>query len=198
MGPRSNAAEAVSRAADQGAVYASHAFLPFNLPGYATVAYEIVAQLGQGPGAVFVPTGQGGLLLGMLRGFASMHKNGIIPRMPVMVAVQARACAPLWALQAYGPAGLGFVTENLTIAEGIRVHHPLRGDAVLQSLEQYQGQIVVVDEEQIVHGRDQLAKQGFYVEATSGVVWNAIDQVAQQLPEPRVAVLTGSGLKSAK
>ena len=68
-GPRSNAAEAARRAAEGGMVYASHAYLPFNLPGYATCAYEIVEQLGQAPGAVILPAGQGGLLLGMGRGF---------------------------------------------------------------------------------------------------------------------------------
>ncbi len=198
MGPRSNAAEAVRHAAEQGSIYASHAYLPYNLPGYATAAYEIVAQLGQEPGAVFVPTGQGGLLLGMGRGFASMQQNGLIECMPVMVAVQAGACAPLWALRAYGPAGLGFVSENQTVAEGIRVLHPLRGDAVLNFLDRYGGKVVAVDEAQILPGRDQLAHQGFYVEATSGVVWNAIEQVADQVPQPWVAVLTGSGLKTAR
>ena len=197
MGPRSNASEAVRRAADRGVVYASHAYLPFNLPGYATTAYEIVTQLGQEPGAVFVPAGQGGLLLGMGRGFASMYQSGLIPRMPVMVAVQARSCAPLWALSAYGSDGLGLVAENQTVAEGIRVRHPLRGDAILGFLDRFGGKVVAVDEDKILNGRDQLAHQGFYVEATSGVVWNAIEQTADQLPQPWVAVLTGSGLKTS-
>ena len=45
-GPRTNAAEAVRREAEAGAIYASHAYLPFNIPGYATLAYELVEQLG--------------------------------------------------------------------------------------------------------------------------------------------------------
>ena len=49
-GPRANAAEAVRKAAESGQVYASHAYLPFNIPGYATCAYEIVEQLGRAPG----------------------------------------------------------------------------------------------------------------------------------------------------
>src|SRR5512138_451617 len=35
-GPRSNAADATRRLAEAGATYASHAYMPFNLPGYAT------------------------------------------------------------------------------------------------------------------------------------------------------------------
>lgn len=198
MGPRSNAAQAVQRAAEQGAVYASHAFLPFSLPGYATIAYEIVEQLGEAPGAVFLPVGQGGLYLGMGRAFAAMFQEKQIARMPVMIGVQARACAPLWALWTYGPSGLGFVTESPTVAEGIRVRYPLRGDAVLEWVNQNNGRLMAVDEEDILEGRDQLSRQGFYVEATCGVIWRAILDVADQIPQPIVAVLTGSGLKNAR
>jgi threonine synthase len=198
MGPRSNAAQAVQRTAEQGAVYASHAAMPFNLPGYATVAYEIVEQIGNEPGAVFIPVGQGGLLLGIGRGFLALHKAGVIQSLPVLVAVQARACAPLWALHSYGLAGMNFVTESPTVAEGIRVRHPLRGDTVLQWLERNRGLIVAVDEADILEGRDQLSKQGFYVEATSGVIWKPILDLAEQIPGPIVAVLTGSGLKTTR
>jgi threonine synthase len=197
MGPRSNAAEAVRRAAEDGAVYASHAYLPFNLPGYATVAYEIAEQLEGVPGTVVAPAGQGGLLLGIIRGFVALLKAGVIDRMPVPIGVQARACAPLWALQSYGRAGLAWVAEGQTLAEGIRVSYPLRGDALLQATDLYKGMFLAVDEEDILAGRDALAGMGFYVEPTSAVVWRALGQVAGQVPEPVVLVLTGSGLKWA-
>ena len=196
LGPRSNAAEAVQKAADLGAVYASHAFLPFNLPGYATIAYEIFEQIGTVPGVIIIPAGQGGLVLGIGRGFDAIYKAGQISHMPKIVAVQARACAPLWALFNYGPAGLGWVTEGETVAEGIRVRIPLRGDAVLNFLENNNGRVLSIEEEQIILGRDQLAKQGFYVETTSGVVWSAIETMIGHSAGPIVAILTGSGLKN--
>ncbi len=195
-GPRSNAARAAQRAADEGAIYASHVYLPFNLPGYATLAYEILDQIGGMAGTVVLPVGQGGLFLGIWRGFEAMLKAGIITRMPVMVGVQVRACAPLWAVFAYGAAGLQWVSEGETIAEGIRVSHPVRGDEVLKCLEQGGGEIVAVDEDEVLHGRDQLARRGFYVEATSAVVWGGLAQVIERVPEPVVVVLTGSGLKT--
>ncbi len=195
MGPRSNTAEAVRQAAEDGASYASHAYLPFNLPGYATTAYEIVEQVGAAPGTVIVPAGQGGLLLGMTRGFEALHRAGTIENMPVLIGVQARACAPLWALLNYGRAGLAWVAEADTLAEGIRVTFPLRGDALIQALAEYHGTILAVDEEDILPGRKALAGMGFYVEPTSAVVWNALEQVSGQASEPVVLVLTGSGLK---
>jgi threonine synthase len=195
-GPRTNAAEAVRREAEAGAVYASHAYLPFNIPGYATLAYEIIEQLGDKELSVVVPTGQGGLLLGLQRGFEAMQKAGALQHQPKLIGVQARACAPLWALSAYGPAGLQWVSEGQTIAEGIRVRYPVRGDVVIRAVEASGGMFVAVDEEDIYAGRDELARKGLYVESTSAVVWKAIQTIRGNVPEPIVAVLTGSGLKN--
>jgi threonine synthase len=195
-GPRTNAAEAVRREAEAGAIYASHAYLPFNTPGYATLAYELAEQLGDRAFSVVIPTGQGGLLLGVWRGFEALIKAGMMQQMPKLVGVQAHSCAPLWALSAYGPAGLQWVSEGQTMAEGIRVRYPVRGDAVVRAVEASGGMFVAVDEEDILFGRDELARQGFYVENTSAVVWKAIQMVKGKVPDPIVAVLTGSGLKN--
>jgi threonine synthase len=197
-GPRSRAAAAVLQVLnepDNQAAYASHAYLPFNLPGYATLAYELVAQLGCAPGSVLLPAGQGGLLLGVSRGFQALNNAGVISHVPHLFGVQARVCAPLWALATYGSAGLGWVSEAPTLAEGIRVRHPVRGDAVLQAVAASGGGFLVIDEEEILPGRAALARLGFYVEPTAAVVWGALAQVNQLLPEPVVVVLTGSGFK---
>ncbi len=193
-GPRSNASEVVRQAAQGGLVYASHAYLPFNLPGYATLAYELVEQMGMAPGTLLLPAGQGGLLLGVLRGFASLQAAGVIDRLPQVVGVQARRCAPLWA--AYNGEQMGQASEGETVAEGIRVSRPLRIDVILRTLREYGGLFLAVDEAQIVVGRDLLARQGLYVEATSAVVAAAAAQLGEQARDPIVAVLSGSGLKS--
>ena len=106
LGPRSATAEAAQREAASGAVYASHAFLPFGQAGLATIAYEIVEQLGGAPGSVILPLGHGTLLLGCAAGFDSMHRAGAIDRCPQLIGVQAEACAPLWAVLTGGAAGL--------------------------------------------------------------------------------------------
>ncbi len=196
MGPRSNAADAVRRAAEQGAVYASHAYLPQGLAGYATIAYELVEQMETLPGTVVVPAGQGNLLLAIGRGFLALRNGGVIEHMPRLIGVQARACAPLWAVFNYGMAGYGWVTEGETLAEGVRIKNPIRGDAVMQIVADSQGRFVAVDEEEILAGRDQLARQGLYVEPTSAIVWSALRQIAEDAPGPIAVILTGSGLKS--
>ncbi len=196
-GSRSDVAEAVKAVAGGGVVYASHAYLPFNLPGYATAAYEIFEQLGNKmPGAVILPAGQGGLLLGLVRGFDTLRiANLPIRNTPKIIGVQARACAPLWAMFTAGSGGAGLVGENCTLAEGVRVRNPLRGDEVLLEVAASHGYMCAVDENEILPGRDALAHLGFYVEPTSAIVWSALAQMIKDLPDPVVIILTGSGYK---
>lgn len=194
-GSRAEAARVAGRATDEGAVYASHAHLPHNLAGYATCAFEIAEQLGSIPGTVVVPAGQGGLLLGLGRGFEALLRTGRFAHLPAFIAVQAAACAPLAALAAGGISGLGLVTEGETLAEGVRVRTPLRADAVLRMVESTGGRLVAMREETILPGRDALARLGFYVEPTSALVWQALRENMPNLREPVVVILTGSGYK---
>jgi threonine synthase len=206
-GSRADVTTALERALDPspigggagvGAAYASHAYLPVNLPGYATAAYEIFEQMGTAPGAVVVPAGQGGLLLGLYRGFDALKRAGSIKSIPRIVGVQARACSPLWVLSTAGMSAFGFVTEGQTLAEGVRVKAPLRAGAILRMVEAGHGEFVPVDEADILRGRDELAKRGLYVEPTSAIVWSALEQTLTRLPDPVVVVLTGSGYKYSK
>ncbi len=194
-GPRSMTAQAVREEASRGAAYASHVWIPLGLAGMATLAFEVVEQLGQAPGAVVLPAGHGTLLLGIDRGFAAMHEAGALDRRPWLVAAQAAACAPLWAVHQGGGEALAWVREGTTRAEGIRIVQPVRGDAVLAAIEASGGTVVAVDEPAIVEGESELARLGFNVEPTSAVVWGALTATLPSLPDPVVVVLTGSGLQ---
>jgi threonine synthase len=196
-GPRSAAAEAVRREADSGAVYASHAYLPHGMAGIATIGYEVVEQLGGAPGAVIAPVGHGGLLVGVYRGFEALHRAGRISHVPRMIGVQAQACAPVWAVHTSGGPGLSLVQEGETRAEGIRVRFPVRGDAVLGAVEATGGTMVAVAEDELMHAWDVLGRAGLNIEPTSAVVWTAATLLLDDLPDPVVAILTGSGFKAA-
>lgn len=196
-GTRADAARAVQTEADRGSVYASHAWLPFNLPGYATAAYEIVEELGRMPGSVVVPAGQGGLLLGLYRGFDAIRQRGPFVPLPKLIGVQAAACAPLVEMLRLGPQSRPTIIEPETLAEGVRVLEPLRAQAIWQVTRSAGGTLVTVDEADILPGRDALARQGLYVEPTSALVWSALQQTLPLLRDPVVVILTGSGLKFA-
>ncbi len=199
-GPRSGVTDALRRDLQtqnpRATCYASHAAMPFNLAGYATVAIELFEQMGSAPGSILLPAGQGGLLLGIAMGFEWLKERKKINTVPQIFGVQARACAPLWAVSSYGAAGLSWVSEGETIAEGIRIKYPLRGDAVLQAVERNGGSFFVVDDKDIKDGMRIAARMGLMIEATSAVVFPIILNYGHTLKQPIVAILTGSGYKS--
>jgi len=194
-GPRSKTAEAVRQEADSGTTYASHVHQPYVVPGYATAAFEIFEQLGDAPGSVIVPAGQGSFLMGIARGFQALLGAGEIQHLPQMIGVQSLACAPLWAAIQHGSTGEVSIQEGETVAEGIRILEPLRKKQVLATVRASKGNMTAVKEESIMPGRDELAKRGFHVEPTSAVVWPALIDNIGLLREPIVVMLTGSGLK---
>jgi len=196
-GPRSKAADAALAAVKAGAHYGSHIYNPIGLAGNATAAYEIWEQLGHAPELVVLPAGHGTLLLGLSRGFKALRAAGLIERLPRLVGVQALACAPLWAVNRYGREGLAMAKEGATVAEGIRVVRPVRGDAVLAAVQESGGTFAAVEEADIVTGQNALARLGFYVETTSAVVWAVLAPLLAETPGADVVVLlTGSGLKN--
>ena len=195
-GTRSAVHDTAKQLADSGNMYASHAYLPFNIPGYATVAYEIFEQVGKkSPGTVIMPVGQGGLLIGVVRGFAALKKAGKISKIPTIVGVQARACSPLWSLFMGGIDGLRFANDGPTLAEGVRVWQPIRGDIVLKELGYASGKLVAADEREIEIGVNEFARKGFHIEPTSALVWSGLKQCVDNCEGPIVVILTGSGLK---
>ncbi len=193
-GPRSAAAIAVKKAVKEGATYASHAYLPFGLPGLATIAYELVEQLGSAPGSVLAPVGHGSLLLGLTKGFEALKNIGEIDRFPQLIGVQAKACAPIY--QQWDGNSLDQNVEGETLAEGVRVLNPVAGKELIAMSRHLPIKFIAVEEKMILSGRDEIASLGFYVEVTSAIVWDALRQTINQLPKPVVVILTGSGLKS--
>jgi threonine synthase len=113
----------------------------------------------------------------------------------IIIGVQARECAPLWAAFTKGKEAERLVVENQTLAEGVRVSSPVRAEGVLRAVLASQGAICVVGENEIIPCRTALAKLGLYVEPTSAIVLSALEQTIRNIPDPVVVILTGSGYK---
>jgi len=193
-GPRSAAAEAAMAETRGGVPYASHAHQPFQIAGYATLAFELVEQLGEVPGVVVAPAGQGGLLLGLYAGFRALVGTEVV-RMPLLVGVQAAACAPL--ARAAGNAGPE--AGGATCAEGIRVDCPVRQAELIELAHRGAIRFSVATEEEIHAGRTELASRGIGAELTSGVIWRTLERgMASGLWRPPVVgIVTAHALKTA-
>lgn len=68
--------------------------------------------------------------------------------------------------------------------------------AVMAAVDASGGLWCAVAEDEIRQGVEALARQGLYVEPTSAVVWPALLSLGRELPQPIVAILTGSGSKA--
>jgi threonine synthase len=195
-GPRSRAAEAVLEAVQNGAVYASHAYLPQGTAGFATIAYELLEQIGKAPGAVLLPVGHGSLLLGIYLGFQALLAARVISRLPKLIGIQAAVCAPLWQADQEGWPQPHAVPEGKTLAEGVAIANPYHGQAVLEAVRDCAGFFLHVEEREILPAQKLLAQQGFYVEATSALVGAGLEQLTGEIPDPIIVIITGHGLKS--
>jgi threonine synthase len=56
--------------------------------------------------------------------------------------------------------------------------------------------MVAIEEGLLLDSWKESAKQGFYMEPTSALVWAAIKQNIKDFKTPVVAIITGSGYKS--
>jgi threonine synthase len=198
-GPRQDSALAAQEAA-RTAYYASHNYNPFFAEGTKTFAYEVWEHLDHiAPHNVVFPVGNGGLLMGAYRGFMDLKRAEVIERMPRLFAVQAEACAPLYAAFRQGIAEPAPVTPGETIAEGICITRPSRGAHILRAIRETGGAALAVSDRDTREAQDVLARQGLYVEPTSAVAGAALRKLANTLDPDEITVvaLTGSGLKSA-
>ena len=204
-GSREDTAAAAAAAADEpGIFYASHVYNPFFLHGTKTYIFELWEQLGgQLPGTLVLPAGNGTLVLGAYLGCRELLEQRLIDRLPIIVAVQAAACAPLARAFNDGLTAPASVTTGATIAEGIAIGTPARGHQVLAAVRETAGKIVTVTDDQIRTACKTLAHAGLYVEPTAAASWAAVstgvtDIPAAPGPQPHAVVpLCGSGLKSA-
>jgi len=183
---------AINDATEKSIYYASHIWNPYFFQGTKTFALELFEQMGYtSPDAIVIPVGNGTLFIGAYLGFEYLKRLGYIKRMPSLIGVQAKNCAPLFASK----HSLRFSSSE-TIAEGIAIENPPRIKQILDIVEETGGDIVVVGEGEIVDAMKKLHRSGFYVEPTSAAAVAALDRITIAQNSSVVVPLTGSGLKT--
>jgi len=198
-GPRPMATEAVLRAVEEGACYASHAYHPLFVEGVATLAYEVVEDLGwHVPDNLIFPAGNGSLVFSTYLAMKRMQAAGVIDHLPRLFAVQASGCAPLLSAWQQGAADVPAIAAGETVAEGIAITRPSLGRYVLQAVRETGGTVVAVEDADILTARQTLARRGLYVEPSAAVALAALAQLRAWIDphELSVLALTGHGLKS--
>jgi threonine synthase len=185
-----------------GVLSRNTAYNPLTIEGKKTAAFEIVRDLKRSgsrpPDHVFVPTGDGVILAGIIRGFEDLLRLGEIERMP-----------KFWAAQAEGSSAIARALEtgsfeyrpSRTLADSISVDAPRNGLFALAKLERHGGAGIVVSDEEILEAQVLgSSRAGLFAEPSSACALAAFVKARASIGKDEVAVvmLTGSGLKDIK
>ncbi len=183
---------------EEGIYYANHVYNPFFYQGTKTYIYEVYEQLKRIPEHIFLPLGNGTLFLGAIFGLEHFLESGVIDHMPKLIAVQSERCAPFAEAKRRGLKTPAAVTPVPTLAEGIAIGKPMRGEEILEYVYKYDIEIVEIPEERILPAREKLAKAGIYCEHTTAGNYAAYERYCElhgRTPDSLIT-MCGAGLKS--
>ncbi len=173
---------------------------PFRCEAKKTCAYEIVAQLGwKAPDVVLVPTSTGNGLVAYGIGFQEMQHFGLIEKMPRLVAVQLRACAPIYKAFCSGAEQIVPVIPEKSISDTLLNGNPEAGQKVIDWVRRTHGSVVAVTDEEIVDALENLGTtEGVFCEPAGVVTIPAARRLIMDgfigKDETVVCLATGYGL----
>lgn len=179
----------------------AHRFSPIGMEGAKTIAYEIADGLGHAPSAVYVPTGGGGLLSAIARGFADWAQCGQISQPPRMVCVQSLGCDPIAQAWQGGHEVRTIPTCNARIS-GIQLTAPPDGELALGLVRATHGWATSIPDAETYAAQKMLAHfEGIFVEPAAAIGLAAVirDLAAGKLHRDNeiVCICTGSGFKDS-
>ncbi len=150
------------------------------------------------PDQVFVPTGDGVILSGLIKGFEDMLKLGLVQTMPIFWACQAKGSS---AIARALDSGKFSAVPSTTLADSISVDMPRNGSFVMRKLKKYGGRAVTVSDSEILAAQRKLASStGLFAEPSSACAFACYMKVKENIGSNQrvVIMLTGSGLKDIR
>lgn len=198
-GSRDHCAEVCRRkVTEEGRYYANHVYNPYFYEGTKTYVYEIYEQLGRIPANIFVPLGNGTLFIGIVKALEEFIDSGILDRMPNVIAIQSENCAPFCEAVKAGQKEPAVVSVKPTLAEGIAIGVPMRGEEILRYIYKYNITVITAPEDRIMEARGRLAQKGIYCEHTTAANYAAYLQYCSRYGRTPDSIIPmcGAGLKS--
>ncbi len=176
---------------------------PYYSEGSKTLAYEVAEQLGwEVPDHVVVPVASGSQLVKVQKGFAELHRVGLLAEEPQVriSGAQATGCSPVATAFAEGTDHVR-PQKPRTIAKSLAIGNPADGWYALDVVRSTGGAVGSVTDDEIVEGIRLLARtEGIFAETAGGVTIATLANLARQgvvrADERVVAYITGLGLKT--
>ena len=178
----------------EGVVYASHVYSPFFLAGQMTMAWEIWEDLGRKmPQNVVVPVGNGLIVLGLYLGFKQIIDAGLAEDLPRIFGMQARVCAPIFDAFSRKSKQVAVVATRPSIATGLSVDRPPRGQQVLEAIRESDGWMISVSEEEILRGHALAHNMGYELAYSSASAIAGIVKLDKVIGSDQSVVMVLSG-----
>ncbi|MFA5852504.1 MAG: pyridoxal-phosphate dependent enzyme [Spirochaetales bacterium] len=196
-----------------GVLSRNTAYNPLTIEGKKTASFEIARDLGRAlvpaspasavasflaPNHVFVPTGDGVIMAGVIKGFEDLLRLGLTSKMPTFWVAQAEGSSAIARALATGSFE---ERPSDTLADSISVDVPRNGSFVLAKLRKHGGKgITVTDEEILTAQRTLSSMSGLFSEPSSACAFACYLKAKAAIPrsESVVVMLTGSGLKDIR
>lgn len=165
---------------------------PYRIEGQKTAAFEICDQLEAVPDYLSIPVGNAGNITAYWKGFKEYLEKGKSQGLPKLLGFQAAGAAPIVENRVF---------ENPeTIATAIRIGNPASWQKAVTALEESQGMIHKITDEEILEAYRLIAsREGIFAEPASCISVAGLYKLYQagliEKGKKVVCVLTGNGLK---
>jgi threonine synthase len=179
----------------KGGMNRNTAYNPMTIEGKKTVSLEVFKNLKKAPDYVFVSTGDGCILAGVIKGFKDLFKLNIIDKVPKVFSVQAENSDALY--RAYENNKFENIPTH-TVADSICVDVPRNGYHALKLLKDFNGSIIRVSDESILQAQHELASNsGLFTEPAGATAYAGFLSESANLEKDATIVIlaTGNGLK---
>lgn len=166
----------------------------YRFEGTKEIGREILFEIGV-PSYIIIPVGNGTLFCAIFEAFREMKDAGEISKLPKMIAVQAAGCAPIYkAWKSRTP--ISPIRDPETIATALICGDPIYGSLVMKIIEESDGEIIYVNDEEIKSAQETLARNGIFTELSGAVSYAGyIRKNSFDLEDEVVIIATGHGLK---
>lgn len=171
---------------------------PYMTAAYATIAWELVGELGRAPGSIIIPIGAGPMLVGIRDGLDRVVSEHPTAAETVLIGVQSAGCAPIARAFESGAKKVEPWTDEVDGYAG-SINDPLTGYEIdgtrtLRAIRGRNGAAVAVSDEEILAAMKDLgASEGIDCEPAAAATLAALRRLDAVDHLARPVVLIGSG-----
>lgn len=189
----------VEQVCDEQGIYLLNSLNPYRIEGQKAIAFELLQQLDwQSPDWIVLPAGNLGNTSAIGKALLQAHRLGIIGHLPRIAAIQAAGANPF-----YRSFVSGFATREQvqarTVATAIKIGNPVSFTRARRVIEQTQGIVEEVSDEEILEAKAVIDRAGIGCEPASAATLAGMRKLVGRRVirgDERVAgILTGTLLK---